>query len=95
MKGLPSPTEPVSLELARLVVSRDALLTLQAAARLIGGREAKGWIEAHVPVRYVAGQRRVLWADVLAASDRQSGMAEARPVGPSSAPKRRVRLANV
>jgi len=78
---------------ARLIVSGDALLTLTEAARLIGGREARAWLEAHVPVRYFAGQRRVLWRDVVAAGD------AVPPAAQRTAPRRRKtagpRLADV
>lgn len=80
------------LRQARLIVSGDALLTVTEAARLIGGREARAWLEAHVPVRYVAGQRRVLWRDVIEASAH-------RPVeAPRPASRRRasgIRLADL
>lgn len=71
------------LRQARLIVSGDALLTVTEAARLIGGREARAWLEAHVPVRYVAGQRRVLWRDVIEASTH-------RPHGVSRPARRRA-----
>lgn len=88
-----TPLLPSHAELAylRVVVSRDALLGLGTAARLIGGREARAWIEAHVPIRWVAGQRRILWGDVIDASSRASGLQESRPKTPGV----RVRLADV
>lgn len=53
---------------ARLIVSGDALLTVGEAAALIGGREARAWIEAHVPIRYAGTRRVVLWRDVIEAT---------------------------
>lgn len=63
------PREMSVRRYARLVVRADALLTVQEAAALIGGRGARAWIEQHVPMRYAAGQRRVLWRDVIEATD--------------------------
>ncbi len=81
------------LRQARLIVSGDALLTLTEAARLIGGRGARAWLEEHVPMRYVGGgQRRVLWRDVIEASAvRQAPKAEA-PARARRAPLRRAAL---
>ena len=64
---------------ARLVVSRDALLTLPEAARLLGGRDARDWIEAHVPKRYAPRGRSVVWGDVLDALHTDKRQAERQP----------------
>lgn len=61
-------TARLDLAHARLVVSGDALLSVSQAATLIGGRGAREWIEAHVRIRWAAGQRRVLWRDVIEAT---------------------------
>ena len=76
----------------RLVVSPAALLSIGTAARLVGGREARAWVETNVPIRWVAGQRRVLWQDVIDASARTSGLDEPAPPRTTT---RRVRLADV
>lgn len=69
----------------RLVVSGRALLPVAQAARLLGFRGARRWILDHVPLRLLAGRERVLWDDVVAATD-----------GPAAKPKRKpLRLADL
>ena len=60
----------MSQDLTQLRVSQGeaALLSLPTAARLLGFRGARAWLEQHVLIRRFGGQQRVLWADVIAAT---------------------------
>lgn len=80
---------------ARLIVSGDALLSVAQAARLVGGRQARAWIEAHVTIRWVAGQRRVLWRDVIAASDAADSASDPTRSRQVRTGGSRLRLANL
>lgn len=59
----------IPLEMARLMVSEGALLSPARAAKLLGFRGARQWIEDNVPIRLYAGRPRVRWGDVVAATD--------------------------
>jgi len=63
----------------RLMVSRDALLPITVAAKLVGGRSARDWLEKNVRIRWIAGQRRVLWADVIAATESEASPSCRKP----------------
>ena len=53
----------------RLQQGADALLPISVAAELLGGPGKREWILRNVVIRNVAGDARVKWGDVLAATE--------------------------
>lgn len=76
-------TETAETRLVRkLALGADALLTAGEAASLIrkDDREVRGWIEANVRARWVAGARFYRWGDILDASAEE----QAKTAGPAT-----------
>jgi hypothetical protein len=65
------------------------MLSVTEAARLLGFSEAREWIESHVRVRYMRGHRRVLWGDVIAASEADQEPADEGRALRGTLPRRR------
>lgn len=70
----------------RLMQGADALLPIGTAAELLGGKGKREWIEEHVQIRYVDGDRRVRWGDVLEATEAYSAANDEgwRPAAPAT-----------
>lgn len=75
---------PTRISLMRAAQGESALYPIGQAAALLGFAGAAEWIREHVRVRHVNGQARVLWGDVLAATEAdQEPVDEGRAVRPA------------
>ena len=76
--------QPTKVSLMRAAQGASALYPIPQAAALLGFNGASEWIRENVRIRYVNGQQRVLWADVLAATEAdQAPVDEGRALRPA------------
>lgn len=60
---------PTRVTMMRVMQGQDGLLPIGVAADLLGGPGKRDWILRNVRIRYVDGDQRVRWGDVIAATE--------------------------